>query len=501
MKHSPSGRGPNRARSLVRLLLAVVVSGANLIAEDRAGKRMNVLFIVADDLRTDLGSYGNAEVITPHLDALASRGVVFNRAYCQQAVCNPSRSSVLTGLRPDTIKVWDLGARFRETTPGVTTLPEHFKRNGYFTRGIGKIFHNETRTVPGRVSMTDPDSWSVPPTHATGAHWQDWVVPGDPRGPSVKAEALQRLDAPDEAYFDGRIATEACAALEELGGQGEPFFLAVGFWKPHLPFNAPKKYWDLYDPGRLAPPAPREFPRGAPEITRHNWSELRSYQGIPANGPLPEDTVRELRHGYYACISFLDAQVGRILTKLKETGLDRDTIVVFWSDHGFHLGEHALWGKTSNYELDARVPLIIADPRTRQAGHSSDALVELIDLFPTLIDLTGLRSPGGLEGASMGPILDDVSLPGKPAALTQHPHPFYGSRWTAMGYSLKTERYRYVEWRARDTRELVAVELYDHRRDPDETANVATHAGYAPTLSHLAELSRDYFKPQASHRN
>lgn len=453
----------------VSVMLAVATS---LVAA--TGRRPNVLFIAADDLRTDLGAYGHQQVHSPHIDALARRGMVFERAYCQQAVCNPSRASIMTGLRPDELRVWDLAARFRVTRPDAVTLPQYFKENGYTTFGIGKIFHNEPArsAETHRAPMADPVSWSAPPTHATGAHWQDWVVPGDPDGPKRKAEAVQCLDVPDNAYFDGQIADEACATIRRLRGESQPFFLAVGFWKPHLPFNAPKIYWDLYNRATLMPPS-SGFPKGAPKIARHKWKELRGYEGVPKEGPLSAAQVAELRHGYLACISFLDAQAGRVLAELERQGLEEETVVVFWGDHGFHLGEHALWGKTSNYELDARVPLIVAGHGNRAIVGRTEALVELVDVYPTLVELAGLPARGGLAGKSFAPVLRDPLLPGKPFAVTQHPHPFYGAKPTHMGYAVRTPQYRYIEWRAIAGGRVTARELYDHAADPAETTNQA----------------------------
>ena len=483
-----------RVRPLIASVWLLVFGLVGAVTLPAAVRPPNVLFIVADDLRVELGAYGDTEVISPHLDALAARGVLFNRAYCQQAVCNPSRASVLTGRRPDSIQVWDLVTRFRETSPDVVTLPEHFRKNGYVTRGVGKIFHNEVKVDPKRVPMSDPASWSSPTTYASGAHWQDWVVPGDPSGPKQKGDAVQALDVPDDAYFDGRIAAEACHALRTLKQQEAPFFLAVGFWKPHLPFNAPKRYWDLYDRSRLAPPRDPDWPKGAPDLARHPSRELRGYGGIPKSGPLTDAQVMELRHGYYAGITFLDAMVGRVLAELEEQGLAENTIVVFWSDHGFHLGDRDLWAKTSNYELDARVPLIVAAPGRMQAGRKSDAIVELLDLYPTLVDLAGLPAAAGLEGISFAPVLADPELPGKSVALTQHPHPFYAGRWTTMGYAVRSERYRYIEWRSRETGEVVARELYDHRRDPGETINRSAEPGYGDVTSELALLAQRHHK-------
>ena len=268
--------------------LAPLVGSVGLTGGARAadsGAPRNVLFLAADDLRTDLGCYGSVEAKTPHLDALARRSVLFERAYAQQAVCNPSRASILTGRRPDTIKVWDLRRHFHETLPDVVTLPQHFKANGYTAINLGKIYHNESGARPP-VPFADPASWSEAPRFAEGPHWADWVVEGSAEAPKAKGGAVQCLDVPDESYLDGRIAAAAVVKLGDLVRAGRPFFLAVGFWKPHLPFNAPKKYWDLYDRARLSPPKPDRMPDGAPPIAGHAWNELRGYAGMPKSGPL-----------------------------------------------------------------------------------------------------------------------------------------------------------------------------------------------------------------------
>jgi iduronate 2-sulfatase len=434
------------------------------------------------------GAYGSPWAITPHLDRLAGRGITFDRAYCQQPVCNPSRASALTGLRPDQLQVWNLTTRFRESLPGVVTIPEYFKQHGYHTRGIGKIFHNETQRQADRVPMDDPVSWSVAPELSFGAHWQDWAVVAGGQPPARKMEAWQCLDVPDEDYWDGKVAAAAVGALAELAQSDAPFFLAVGFWKPHLPFNAPQKYWDLYDRSQFAAPDPAVFPHGAPALARHNWRELRGYRGMPANGPLSDEQQLLLRHGYLACISFLDTQVGKVLDLLRTLGLEDNTVVVFWSDHGFHLGEHDLWGKTSVYELDARVPLIFAGPGITPASRST-ALVELVDLFPTLAELASLPVPQRLAGRSLRSNIEQPLLPGREVALSQSPSPPYAANWTAMAYALRTDRYRYIEWRARQTGEVVARELYDHQLDPAETHNRAEDSGYAEVVDRLAALA------------
>ncbi len=451
-----------------------------------AGQRLNVLFIASDDLRTELGCYGHPEIISPHLDALARRGVLFERAYCQQSVCNPSRASLMTGLRPDTLQVWTLGVMFRETHPDAVTLPQYFKANGYFAQGIGKIFHNDSRPVTAKFRFSDPASWSIPPTHADGDHWQDWVVPGHPEGPTKKQGPVQALDVPDNAYFDGKIADDAVTALRGFKEQGTPFFLAVGFWKPHLPFNAPKKYWDLYDRTKIALPDPAEMPKDAPEVAHHDSYELRNYAGMPKTGVVPSATALELRHGYFAAISFMDAQVGRVLDELDRLGLADNTIVVFWGDNGFHLGEHDLWGKTSNYELDTHIPLIIAPPRSKAAGAHTRSLVELLDLYPTLVELAGLPAAPGLEGRSLAPILRDPETKVHDFVLSQHQQPFYGKAPAAMGRAVRTDEYRYVEWRDVHTHAITARELYDERADPKETVNRAADPSLASVVAALS---------------
>ncbi|MBC8355589.1 MAG: sulfatase [Planctomycetes bacterium] len=449
---------------LAIVLLACAGVSRPLYAAD--SDRLNVLFIAVDDMRVELGCYGNTPALSPNIDRLAGRGVTFNRAYCQQAVCNPSRASLLTGRRPDTLRIWDLPTHFRELYPDIVTLPQHFKNNGYFTQGIGKIFHNWRQNIEG-----DPASWSVPAelhyaTHGSDQPIVDGELPED-TATTIKCEAR---DVADNAYFDGRIAELAIAALDQLNDK--PFFLAVGFWKPHLPFNAPKRYWDLYDRTKLSLPAHPEPPIDVPELALHNGRELLGAKGRN----LTDAEVLELRHGYYAGISYLDAQVGKVLAELKRLQLDDDTVIVFWSDHGFHLGEQGLWCKTSNFELDARVPLIISTPemRSEQRGTQSDSLVELLDLYPTLVDLCGLPEVSGMEGVSLRPVLNDSADTVKPAAYTQHPRPaYYKGKPDVMGCSVRTARYRFTEWRDFMTGKVVAKELYDHESDPGESRNVA----------------------------
>jgi len=464
----------------------------------------NVLFLVADDLNCALGPYDDEAAHTPNLDRLAERGLVFDRAYCQQAVCNPSRSSFLTGLRPGTVGVDDLRKSFRKTAPGgstLVTLPQHFKNHGWFCQNIGKIFHNMGDTQDRR-------SWSIDEVLFRGTHAADTIYDNTPphlreEKADFKAPVTEAHDAPDTAYRDGQIANLAAAMLRDHPADGQPFFLAVGFWRPHLPFVAPKRYWDLHDPDAIPLPEPSSAPDNVPDIALHPSREIHGYGRVPDDRPFTEAEIRHYRHGYHASISFMDAQIGHILDALDEGGHAGDTLVVFTSDHGFHIGEHALWGKTTNFELDARVPLIVADPN-RPAGHGrhTAALAELVDLYPTLSDLAGIGDDvsANLEGTSLAPVVADPAASVQDAAFTRHQHPFYGGRknWEAWGYSVRTDDWRYTEWRAIDGGEVMARELYDHENDPGETRNLAGAEEHAATIDSLAERLAAQFGPAAS---
>jgi iduronate 2-sulfatase len=469
---------------LAATLLASLGAG---VAPSAPATRPNILIIAADDLRCELGAYGDEVVHTPHLDRLAAAGTVFLRAYAQQAVCNPSRASMLTGLRPDTLRVWDLRAHFREHQQDLVTLPQHFKTHGYRSVSLGKVFHNQAGRFHPPIPFADPISWSEPPRWSDGGHWEDWVVPGSDTGPERKQGAVQCLDVPDEAYWDGQIAQAAVEELQRLHQHNEPFFLAVGFWKPHLPFNAPKRYWDLYDRASLAPPVPDRPAVDAPALADNLGGELRTYLGIPKEGELPEAMVAELRHGHLAAISFLDAQVGKVLAELDRLGLTERTIVVFWSDHGLHVGERGMWGKATNYEIDARAPLIISAPRF--APGRTESLVEFVDVYPTLLELSSLPLPRqSLAGASLVPWLRQPDAPGKEYALSQHPRPWPAiadSQPTHMGYTVRSAGHRYIEWREWSEGAVVAIELYDHERDPAESVNVAEAPEYAEVRDRL----------------
>lgn len=481
-----------RTTRLLLTLLSLLCALSAVAGELRAAEKLNVLFIMADDLRPELATYGSP-ALTPNLDRLAARAVQFERAYCQQAVCNPSRSSMLTGRRPDTLRIWNLKTHFRELNPEVVTLPEWFKRHGYETRCAGKIFHNWHTRERG-----DRRSWSAPEFLHYASHGEDRPQLPAPLPPDLaQAPKCECRDVPDEAYYDGRVAAEAVRVLEEVGDR--PFFLAVGFWKPHAPFNAPKRYWDLYDRSRLPDWNPAR-PSGAPELAFHDSRELRG--APPRQITFTREQAAEIRHGYLANVSYFDAQLGKVLDALDGRGLTRRTVIVFTGDHGYHLGEHDLWAKTSNFELDARVPLLLAAPALQSAGKRTHSLAELLDLYPTLVDLCGLPQPEGLEGKSLAPVLRNPERSVKPAAFTQHPRPAYYDRGAsrqpqAMGVSVRTASARYTEWRDWESGRVVARELYDHTKDPGETRNRVDSPETEKLQREAEALLRRQFPPRA----
>lgn len=458
-------------------------------------QQLNVLFIAVDDLRPQLGCYGDTIAQTPNIDKLAGSGVLFNRAYCQQAVCSPSRTSLMTGRRPNTTKVWDLKTHFRSTIPDVVTLPQYFRNNGYHTQSIGKIYHDP-------ASAQDAPSWSVPEISAVTKKEGKYVLPANRQTRSSKAAATEQADVPDNAYIDGQVADQALEVLRKI--RDKPFFLAVGFRRPHLPFSAPKKYWDMYDRENIPLPLHRTPPGNIPAYAVHNNQELSGYSDIGSNDSITDQKKRELLHGYYAAVSYTDAQIGKVLAELDRLHLTKNTIIVLWSDHGFHLGEKGLWAKSTNYELDTRVPLIIAAPGKAQ-GAKSDQLVELVDLYPTLAELGNLPVPGGLEGTSLAPLLTRPDQPWKNAVFSQFPRPWlYKGQPATMGYAIRTDRYRYVEWRDFKTDTVKATELYDHQADPGEVNNITNISANIALIGELQRRLRDGWqmaRPPEFHRS
>lgn len=452
--------------------------------------RPNVLFIVADDQNCRLGCYGDAWTKTPNLDRLAARGLTLRRAYCQTALCNPSRASVLSGLRPARNGVVDNGGHLRDHHPDLVTLPQYFKQHGYHTVGLGKIFH------PG---YDDEPSWSEP-------HWDPPQPAYGPEGLKVLAELeaeadrkaaaggkrpkhiiglpWEVADCADEALTDGGTATKAIETLQRLGDR--PFFLAVGFLRPHLPLAAPRKYWDLYPPEtvRLTPyPIP---PQDAPACALYDWSELRAHVGIPKTGPLSDEQARSMVRAYAASTTYMDAQVGRILDELRRLDLQQKTVVVFWGDHGWQLGEHGFWGKHTNYEDATHAPLIVARGDGVGGDSQSDAFVEFVDIYPTLAELCGLPSPAGLDGRSFAKLFEFPNAPFKQAAYHQYVRRMkdFGE---VTGRAVRTDRYRYVEWSLPE-KNYLARELYDYANDPGETVNLADKPERAAVVEELRQL-------------
>lgn len=456
---------------------------------------LNVLFVAIDDLRPALGCYNDPIAVTPNIDRLANRATVFTSAYCQLAVCSPSRLSLLTGRRPDDIQVWDLKTHFRHTYPDLVTLPQLFRQNGYHTQSIGKIFHGSG--APAK----DPLSWSVPPLFDTAREADvRYALSVNLQGTGLKRAATEAAEVHDDRYLDGMVCAKAEETISGLASEHHPFFLAVGFRKPHLPFCAPQKYWDMYHRDQIPMPKFAKHPRDSPELATRSWKELEGYTDIHSEDMIRPSKVRELRHGYYACVSYVDALVGRLMQRLKQVGLAETTAVVLWGDHGYHLGEQGLWTKANNFELSTRVPLIISVPGITESRKMCTRLVELVDVYRTTAEICGLSVPSGVDGTSAMPLLTKPDLPWKTAVFSQFPRDRtshrHNSHGDIMGYAIRTERFRYVEWRNWQTKQVAARELYDHSNDPFESRNVVS----APALeTHVLRLATILQDQQAGH--
>jgi len=501
-------------------VLLVAFACSNLLAE-----KPNILFIAIDDLRPELGCYESPIAKTPVMDELASQGLLFNRAYCQQAICRPSRASLMTGARPETTGLFHNYVALRELKPNILTLPQHFIANGYETAYCGKIFHrgdtdeeNSWSRKPARIKLKKPVGYALPENikmrtenlNRMLAKYGEAARRGLGIGP-----AYECADVPDETYPDGYNTQLAIATLKEMvKNDDQPFFLALGFKLPHLNWVAPKKYWDLYDPEEIPLATQTQAPENGAAMGLHASFELRTRAGIPKIGPIEPELATTLKHAYLASVSYVDAQLGRMIAALEEAGVRDNTIIIVWSDHGWHLGDMGVWGKATNYEIGTRVPMMIWTPNMKVRGRKTDALVELIDIYPTLCDLAGVSKPAHLEGKSFVPLLDDPHQSWKNAAFSQFPNPalrewaanplstgmretFFGplieeveqriikqqgDKWNRelfeqhlMGFTMRTDRYRLVEWRDYRNKDAdpIFVELYDHETDPDETVNVA----------------------------
>ncbi|NDV63202.1 sulfatase [Puniceicoccales bacterium CK1056] len=439
-----------------------------LVAGALFANRPNVLFIAVDDLKPMLGTYGYEQVKSPRIDKLSEQGVVFLNAACQFPVCGPSRASIMTGLRPETTGVLNLKTKMRDVNPDVLTLPQHFKNNGYVTAGVGKIF--DPRCVDSR-NQGDEISWTFPYDENPSS-----TVPSMPKS----REVVQAYDLPDEAFPDGRIFRGAVEKLRKMAEQEEPFFLAVGFKKPHLPFVAPQRFFDLYDPETIQLASFQERAQDNSGYGYWDSKETRGYDGVPDKGDIPDTVQRQMIHGYLACISWIDTLVGQLLEELEATGKAQNTIVVLWGDHGFHLGDHGLWGKHTPFEEAVRAPLIIVDPRVGKPVKTVSP-VEFTDVFPTLCDLAGLELPERLQGVSLVACLEDESA--KPREVSTS---IYKSRG-AFGYSVRNERYRYIEWISNKGANLVGRDLFDFEADPLGKVNFAKHKDYQDVVKELSD--------------
>lgn len=468
-------------------LLMVLLTSLSCGQQFTSPEKKNFLFIAIDDLRPILKTYDNQTIHAPHIDQLAQNGMAFTRAYCQVAVCNPSRASILTGLRPDQLQVWTNKPHFREHTPEVVTLPQFFKQQGYASREIGKIFHDP-------ASHKDPPSWTGPSYYEVTQNGKGhkYVLPENYTPKRTKAAAVESAEVADTAYIDGKVSQAAIAVLREV--KDSSFFLAVGFRRPHLPFSAPKKYWDLYSREQfrkaykgLAPPT------GAPDLAFHNANELRGYEGIPKEDTIVNEQQWELLHGYFASISYVDAQVGKLLKELETLGLSENTLIVLWSDHGFHIGDFGLWCKATNFEAATRVPLIFSGPGIAK-GQINASIVELIDLYPTLVEWAGFQASPTLAGKSLSAQLTQPIAKDNDPALSQFVRPYsaINSRSpTIMGYSLRTNQYRYTEWRSFPDMAVIDQELYDIGHDGVERINLAVDKKHVELMLKLsAQIDR-----------
>lgn len=427
-------------------------------------KNLNVLFIAVDDLRPQLGIYDQSQMITPSLDELGRDGLVFTRAYCSVPVCGASRASLLTGLRPTPTRFVNYLTKKDIDAPNVPSLPMWFKEHGYTTLARGKIYHHKD---------DDIKAWSEEPyLPKTGIGFQSYITEESKRiiesnktvsdPDQIIGPAYESTDVEDNAYPDGILAEKAIEDLNQFSKTGEPFFLAVGFWKPHLPFNAPKKYWNLYNEADL-PLADNPFmPENAPKEAEHQWTELRRmYDGIPKEGPVSDELAKKLIHGYYACVSYTDAQIGKVLSELDRLGLAENTVVVLWGDHGWHLGEHGLWCKHCNFDKVMNAPLIVRAPGKEKGGESS-SITEFIDIYPSLCDLCNLPEPGHLDGISFVPVLENPEIKVKDAAFVRY----------HSGESAITENYTYTEF-LDDNGVVKSTMLYDLSADPKENFNIS----------------------------
>jgi len=427
-------------------------------SESKRITKPNILFIAVDDLRPELNVYGADYIKSPNIDRLASEGLTFNRAYCNVPVCGASRASLLTGIKPTNNRFVRYHTYAQKDAPGAISLPQHFQNNGYHTISNGKIFHHQDDLE---------DSWSEKTWHPSQGvgNWRNYITEANlmvaDSSNDGRAWPYEWVVAHDSAYFDGLMTEKTIRDLKRLSKQDQPFFIAAGYLKPHLPFNAPQKYWDMYPIQDISLPENYYRPENAPDAAIHNFGELRNYYGVPKEGPVSDEMAKTLIQGYYACVSYTDAQIGKLLNTLDELGLRENTIVILWGDHGWQLGEHTLWCKHSNFNIAMRVPMIISAPGYK-GGLETNALTEYIDIFPTLCELAGLNLPTQLHGKSYVSLMKNPDQSFKDVIYARY----------VNGESIKTDRYLYTEWYSEEG-EFYGRMLYDHYVDPDENVNIS----------------------------
>lgn len=513
----------NQSYSWLLMLVFLALIGCETPKKDNI--KPNILFISIDDLRPTLGSYGDTTVISPNIDQLAAEGMTFRQTFTQVAVCAPSRASLMTGLRPDSTRVWHLGDKFREINPNTVTMPQYFSKFGYHTVNLGKIFHNY---------MPDSISWDEPDLRPARYKQKDWLKRDGETfyiseevnaSQKIKRDSLLKLrpiryadgwntgpaweaeDVHDSMYYDGAQNELTKKTLTRIAKMDKPFFMGLGYFRPHLPFAVPKKYWDLYDPNEIPLASNPNIPINAPGHTMNSMYELRHYDGFNKIGHpessfrMSADTTRILKHGYYASVSYVDALLGNLVAHMKKIGIYENTIIILWGDHGWKLGDHNSWGKMTNYNIDLQVPMIIRYPNQNNRGAETFAITELVDMFPSLCELAGLETPDYMQGTSFVPLIENPERPWKSAAFSQfHRRPKHsadGNRY--MGYSINTSEYHYIEWYTWNTKTgtrgvLKSKELFDRENDPHETVNVAADPKFSKVVQKLSEQLADGWK-------
>ncbi|GAA5118764.1 sulfatase [Luteolibacter yonseiensis] len=461
-------------------LIALLALPPHLGAQEKS--KPNVLLICVDDLKPTIGAYGDKLAVTPNLDRLAARGMRFDYAYCNQSVCSASRNNLMLGSRSTSLGIYDLSQNFRKAVPDAVTLSQYFMNNGYRAEAVGKILHS------GHGNSDDAASWSVPTITEKVVEYADPASSAGGRltreeayfsnkelgriGQLPKGAAWEIADVPDNAYSDGRIADEGIKRLQAAAERkGTPFFLGIGFTKPHLPFTAPRKYWDMHDPTKFKLAENTKPPQDAPPLAGKKGGEITNYEPIPDNGKVDDENARKLIHGYYAATSYMDAQLGRVLDELDRQKLWENTIIVLWGDHGWHLGDHGYWTKHTNYEQANHIPLLIIAPGMKPG--STRQLTETVDIYPTVTELAGLPKPSvpqPIDGVSLIPVLKDPSV-----RLRDHAYHCFPRGEGRIGRAIRTERYRFVEWKVPGApADTAKLELYDYKEDPTEKQNLAT---------------------------